>query len=55
MHALKIAEQIISDGRIVNQNDWEEMKIELEHEFNEMGLSKDEQEKALEKVRRAWY
>jgi len=55
MNALKIAEQIISDGRIDNQDDWEEMKLELEHELNEKGWSEDEQKKALADVKEAWY
>lgn len=55
MNALKIAKQLIHDGRINNQDDWHEMKLELQHEFNERGMSKEEQEKALKTVKDQWY
>ena len=55
MDALKIAEGIIADGRIILQGNWHEMKLELMHEFTEMGISEEEKKKALRLVRAAWY
>jgi hypothetical protein len=53
--AIKIANEIIANGRINDMGDWHEMKLELVHEMNEQGFSKQEQEKALATVKKAWY
>ncbi len=55
MNALKLAKQLIHDGQILDQEDWHEMKIEMQHEMNEKGIPEAEQKKALAKVQRAWY
>ncbi len=55
MDALKMAKQLIHDGRISDQNDFHEMKIEMEHEMNERGISQPEQKKALAEVQKKWY
>jgi len=55
MNTLEIAKDLIHNGRIENTDEWEEMRLELEHELEEMELSMEEQEKALEHVKKAWY
>lgn len=52
---LEIASEIMANGRIEDPEDWEEMKIELQHEFNEHNLSQEHQEEGLQAVKRHWY
>lgn len=53
---LAIAEKIFSNGIIEDPEDWEEMKIALEFELDELGiLDETTREEILSTVKDRWY
>lgn len=53
---LAIAEKIFNDGRIEDAEDWEEMKLELEFELDNLGiLTPENREQVLKVVQDYWY
>lgn len=53
---LAIAEKIFNDGRIEDEDDWEEMKLELEFELDNLEiLTSGIREQVLKAVQDYWY
>jgi hypothetical protein len=53
--ALKIAEEIFSNGRIEDPEDWNEMEIELSFEMSERDVPIEDRDLMRQTVKKAWY
>lgn len=55
MKALIIAESIFASGLIDKDDDWDEMKIELESELDDLEIEGSERQHIIHTVKERWY
>jgi hypothetical protein len=53
--ALQVAEEIFSNGRIKDPEDWDEMKLELEAELYKGGHSPQSIKDMVRYIKELWY